>query len=288
MHCQRRAASERGPGAAHGIGLGLGEQGLADGEAVVGLGHGAHELARDVHEHVRGQIEVRVLQVRRDPARQLVPLVRALVPLVRKHLRRTAEPYLSLPSLPSQILQMSCKLPSCCKPMSAHSLSTTHALRHFSRAPNSVSPESLLQGFQLTCGGGPSNNNKKPEVCLVPPGLLHMQSHDVLAASHEDVHRGIRWFIEERGPHHQAIVCFGADDTADALRSLPHCIEREVIALLYLERLPQILQPRPDIMHPTAHQSNQGASLLLCCLLALAIKHGAEQESRGGLHEGIT
>lgn len=40
---------------------------------------------RGPHEHVGGEVEVGVAEVRRDPARQLVALVVALVALVRKH-----------------------------------------------------------------------------------------------------------------------------------------------------------------------------------------------------------
>jgi len=89
----RASSRERGRGRrAERVGLLLGQQALADGQAVVGLRHGAHELARDVQQHVGGQVQVRVAQVARDPAGQLVALVVPLVALVRKHLRARAAP----------------------------------------------------------------------------------------------------------------------------------------------------------------------------------------------------
>ena len=61
-----------------------------------------------------------------------------------------------------------------------------------------------------------------------------------------------RWMLTLRQrAHHHAIVCLGADDTAHALRALAHSIERQVVALLDLERLPQVLQPRP-VPNPTS------------------------------------
>lgn len=48
-----------------------------------------------------------------------------------------------------------------------------------------------------------------------------------------------------RRADHEPVVGLGADDAANALSTLPHGIEGEVVALLYLEGLPQILQPRP-------------------------------------------
>ena len=45
--------------------------------------------------------------------------------------------------------------------------------------------------------------------------------------------------------HHHAIVRLAADDPSDALRGLPHRVEGQVVVLLDLERLRQVLQPRP-------------------------------------------
>ena len=87
-------AATRRPLRFHGVGRqlravqrihrGLAQQAAPHGCSVVGLGHGAHELAGDAQQHVGGQVEVRVFQVLRNPGRQLVALVVPLVPLVCK------------------------------------------------------------------------------------------------------------------------------------------------------------------------------------------------------------
>jgi len=33
------------------------------------------------------------------------------------------------------------------------------------------------------------------------------------------------------GKHHDAVVCFAAEGTADTLRRVPHCIERQKVVL---------------------------------------------------------
>ncbi len=45
------------------IGLRFSQKALANGEAVVGLRHGPHELPRYVHEHVCRQVQVCILEV---------------------------------------------------------------------------------------------------------------------------------------------------------------------------------------------------------------------------------
>lgn len=68
------------------IGLCSRQQGLADSQPVVGLGHSPHEAASNVHQHAGGQVEVAVLEVACDPCWQLVALVVPLVARVREHL----------------------------------------------------------------------------------------------------------------------------------------------------------------------------------------------------------
>ena len=72
----------------HCVCLLLSEQRLANLPTIVRLGHAPHELSSHLHQHVCGQVEVGVLQVAGDPARQLVSLVVPLVSLVSKHLQQ--------------------------------------------------------------------------------------------------------------------------------------------------------------------------------------------------------
>ena len=51
--------------------------------------------------------------------------------------------------------------------------------------------------------------------------------------------------MQRTGAHHHAVVGLGADDAPDALRGLAYRVKRQVVALLDLERLAQVLQPRP-------------------------------------------
>jgi hypothetical protein len=61
------------------------------------------------------------------------------------------------------------------------------------------------------------------------------------------------YVTSEGAAYHQAVVCLGANDAADALRSLADGVKGQVVALLYLERFPQVLQPRPVEQSPPRH-----------------------------------